>query len=146
LFVLGCKLVDSTVQEKGIAHATDSKLLERARQQLVQLAGETGMTLRQSYNRTAPTMAIQVGRYAHAKQYKRMRASLKKLKPVVFTALLCGCGHNLHMILRKLRLFYAVILVWMASLDLAVRPYLTSALSFGNASDGDQHHSSRCLA
>ena len=76
-------IVDSTVQEKAIAHPTDSKLLERARQQLVQLAGEAGLTLRQNYNRAAPTLAVQVGRYAHAKQYKRMRASLKKLKTVV---------------------------------------------------------------
>ena len=37
--------------------------------------------LRQNYNREAPRLAVQVGRYAHAKQYKRMRASLKKLRP-----------------------------------------------------------------
>jgi len=76
-------IVDSTVQEKAIAHPTDSKLLERARQQLVKLAAEAGLALRQNYNREAPRLAVQVGRYAHAKQYKRMRASLKKLKTVV---------------------------------------------------------------
>jgi len=76
-------IVDSTVQEKAIAHPTDSKLLERARQHLVKLAAEAGLALRQNYNRQAPRLAVQVGRYAHAKQYKRMRASLKKLKTVV---------------------------------------------------------------
>jgi IS5 family transposase len=76
-------IVDSTVQEKAIAHPTDSKLLERARQHLVKLAAEAGLALRQNYNREAPRLAVQVGRYAHAKQYKRMRASLKKLKTVV---------------------------------------------------------------
>lgn len=76
-------IVDSTVQEKAIAHPTDSKLLERARQQLVQLAVEAGLTLRQNYNRAAPRLAVQVGRYAHAKQFKRMRGSLKKLKTIV---------------------------------------------------------------
>ncbi|WP_295994068.1 IS5 family transposase [Rugamonas sp.] len=76
-------IVDSTVQEKAIAYPTDSKLLERARQHLVKLAAEAGLTLRQNYNREAPQLAVQVGRYAHAKQYKRMRASLKKLKTVV---------------------------------------------------------------
>src|SRR5471032_3006769 len=76
-------IVDSTVQEKAIAHPTDSKLLERARQHLVKLAAEAGLTLRQNYNREAPRLAVQVGRYAHAKQYKRMRGSLKKLKTVV---------------------------------------------------------------
>lgn len=76
-------IVDSTVQEKAIAYPTDSKLLERARQHLVKLAAEGGLVLRQNYNREAPRLAGQVGRYAHAKQYKRMRASLKKLKTLV---------------------------------------------------------------
>lgn len=31
------------------------------------------------YNREAPRLAVQVGRYAHAKQFKRMRKSLKTL-------------------------------------------------------------------
>ncbi|HJT52139.1 MAG TPA: IS5 family transposase [Nitrosospira sp.] len=76
-------IVDSTVQEKAIAHPTDSKLLEKARQHLVKLAAEGGLVLRQNYNREAPKLAAQTGRYAHAKQYKRMRGSLKKLKTVV---------------------------------------------------------------
>lgn len=44
-------IVDSTVQEKAIAYPTDSKLLNRGRQQLVQLVAEAGITLRQNYNR-----------------------------------------------------------------------------------------------
>ncbi|KQQ44386.1 hypothetical protein ASF61_21860 [Duganella sp. Leaf126] len=76
-------IVDSTVQEKAIAHPTDSKLLEPARQHSVKLAAKAGLTLRQNYNREAPRLTVQVGRYAHAKQYKHMRASLKKLKTVV---------------------------------------------------------------
>lgn len=76
-------IVDSAVQEKAIAHATDRKLLECARQHLVKLAAEAGLALRQNYNREAPRLAVRVGRYAHAKQYKRMRASLKKLKTAV---------------------------------------------------------------
>ncbi len=36
--------------------------------------------MRQSYARLAPRLALQVGRYAHAKQFKRMRIALKKLK------------------------------------------------------------------
>lgn len=42
-------IVDSTVQEKAIAYPTDSKLLNRGREQLVKLATEAGMTLRQNY-------------------------------------------------------------------------------------------------
>jgi IS5 family transposase len=69
--------VDTTVMEKNIAHPTDARLYERAREQLVDLAQEAGLELRQSY---APRLALQVGRYAHAKQFKRMRKALKKLK------------------------------------------------------------------
>lgn len=76
-------IVDSTVQEKAIAYPTDSKLLNRGRQQLVQLVAETGITLRQNYNRIAPKLAGQIARYAHAKQYRRMRSHLKKLKTLV---------------------------------------------------------------
>jgi IS5 family transposase len=76
-------IVDSTVQEKAIAYPTDSKLLNRGREQLVKLVAEAGMTLRQNYNRVAPKLAGKIARYAHAKQYKRMRSHLKKLKTLV---------------------------------------------------------------
>jgi IS5 family transposase len=46
----------------------------------VALALQAGVELRQSYARLAPRLALQVGRYAHAKQFKRMRKALKKLK------------------------------------------------------------------
>ena len=38
------------------------------------------MKLRQNYNRCAPRLAVQAGRYAHAKQYKRMRKTLRSLR------------------------------------------------------------------
>ena len=72
--------VDTTVMEKNIAHPTDARLFDRARAQLVTLAREAGVDLRQSYARLAPRLAMQVGRYAHAKQFRRMRKALKKLK------------------------------------------------------------------
>lgn len=72
--------VDTTVMEKNIAHPTDSRLYEKARRQLVALAAEAGIELRQSYNRLAPRLALQVGRYAHARQFRRMRKALRKLK------------------------------------------------------------------
>lgn len=73
-------IVDTTVMPKAIAHPTDSRLLEKSRQHLVKLADEHGIELRQNYNRQAPRMAAQIGRYAHAKQYKRMRKAVKALK------------------------------------------------------------------
>jgi len=75
--------VDSTVQEKAIAYPTDSKLLNRGREQLVKLVAEAGMTLRQNCNRVAPKLAGKIARYAHARQYQRMRSHLKKLKTLV---------------------------------------------------------------
>lgn len=73
-------IVDTTVMPKAIAHPTDSRLLEKSRQQLVKLATEQGLSLRQNYNRQAPKLAVQVGRYAHAKQFKRMKKTLRTLK------------------------------------------------------------------
>ena len=76
-------IIDTTVMEKAVAYPTDSRLLERGRQHLVKLAGTLGITLRQNYNREAPRLAAQVGRYAHAKQFRRMKATLKSLRTVV---------------------------------------------------------------
>lgn len=73
-------IVDTTVIPKAIAHPTDSALLETARQQMVAFANEHNLALRQNYNKEAPRLAIQVGRYAHARQYNRMHGSLRKLK------------------------------------------------------------------
>ena len=72
--------VDTTVMEKNIAHPTDARLFEAARCKLVGLAREAGLGLRQSYSRLAPRLAGQVGRYAHARQFKRMRKALRRLK------------------------------------------------------------------
>jgi IS5 family transposase len=73
-------IVDTTVMEKAIAHPTDARLYEKARQRLVKLAREAGIGLRQSYARLAPRLTGQVGRYAHARQFKRMRKGLRRLK------------------------------------------------------------------
>jgi IS5 family transposase len=73
-------IVDTTVMPKAIAHPTDSRLLEKSREHLVKLAAVHQIPLRQNYNRQAPRLAAQVGRYAHAKQYKRMRKAVRTLK------------------------------------------------------------------
>ena len=69
--------------EKAIAFPTDSQLLEKGRQQLVRLAASLDIALRQNYNREAPRLAAQVARYAHAKQYRRMRAVLKTQRTIL---------------------------------------------------------------
>ncbi len=72
--------VDTTVQEKAIAHPTDSRLYLKALQILVRQAKKAGITLRQSHTRLAKKASVQAARYAHARQYKRMRRELKRLR------------------------------------------------------------------
>jgi IS5 family transposase len=72
-------VVDTTVQEKAIAHPTDARLTHRAIEKLVDLAKREGVKLRQSYLRVAKRAAILVGRYTHAHQFKRARRQLKFL-------------------------------------------------------------------
>ncbi len=72
--------VDTTVGEKNITYPTDSKLLLKAIQKLGILAKRRGINLRQSYVRVAKRMAQKAGRYAHARQFKRMQRSLRKLR------------------------------------------------------------------
>lgn len=73
-------VLDTTVQPKAIAHPTDSRLLNRAREQLVAAAQGAGIALRQSYARVGKAAEAQAGRYAHAKQYRRMRREIRKLR------------------------------------------------------------------
>jgi transposase, IS5 family len=72
--------VDTTVMEKNIAHPTDARLYEVARRKLVALARAADINLRQTCNRLGPRFSGQVGRYAHARQFKRMRKALRRLK------------------------------------------------------------------
>jgi IS5 family transposase len=75
--------VDTTVQEKNITHPTDSKLLYKGIVKLVGAAKVRGIPLRQSYLRVGKKAAVMAGRYAHAKQFKRMRRQLRKLRTYV---------------------------------------------------------------
>ncbi|MGH1482874.1 MAG: IS5 family transposase [Geminicoccales bacterium] len=72
--------IDTTVQQKAIAHPTDSQLYLKALQALVRQAKKAGVTLRQSHTRLAKRASVKVSRYAHAKQFKRMRRELRRLK------------------------------------------------------------------
>ncbi|MDP6706917.1 MAG: IS5 family transposase [Alphaproteobacteria bacterium] len=72
--------IDTTVQPKNITFPTDAKLLETAIQQLGKLARQHDVRLRQSYTRVAKRAAMMAGRYAHAKQFKRMNREIKRLR------------------------------------------------------------------
>lgn len=73
-------VLDTTVQPRAIAYPTDSRLLNRAREHLVDEAQAHGIELRQSYARIDPRAEQQAGRYAHARQYRRMRGQLRRLR------------------------------------------------------------------
>lgn len=72
--------VDTTVQPKAITHPTDAKLYHKAIINLGKLAKENDVPLRQSYVRVSKQLVVKTGRYLHAKQMKRAKKSLKKLK------------------------------------------------------------------
>ena len=76
-------IVDSTVQEKAVAHPTDSKLLETARAKVVQEAKAAGIELKQTYAKEGRELRFKAGRYAHARQFKRMRKVIKRQRTIV---------------------------------------------------------------
>ena len=75
--------VDTTVQEKNITFPTDSKLLYKGVVKLAAAARSRNIRLRQSYVRVGQKAAVRASRYAHAKQFKRMRRQLRKLRTYV---------------------------------------------------------------
>jgi IS5 family transposase len=72
--------VDTTVQPKAIAHPLDSRLYHRGREILVRLAQRHGVPLRQSYARLGKKALRLASRYAHARQMKRARREIRRLK------------------------------------------------------------------
>jgi len=72
--------IDTTVQPKNITFPTDAKLMLAATEQLGERARAHGVPLRQSYARVAKRAAMMAGRYAHAKQFKRMNGRLRFLR------------------------------------------------------------------
>ena len=75
--------IDTTVQEKNITYPTDSKLLYTAICKLGEAARHRDIQLRQTYIRVGKRASIKASRYAHARQFKRMRRSLRKLRTYV---------------------------------------------------------------
>jgi IS5 family transposase len=76
-------IVDTTVQEKAIAHPTDARLLDVARQLLVRHAKRAGLALKQTYEREGRELRRRAGGYAHAKQFKRLKAVLKRQRTIL---------------------------------------------------------------
>ena len=76
-------IVDTTVQPKVVAHPADAKLMHRAREKLVALAKQQGVVLRQSYRRVGKYALIAYQRYVQAKQFKRARRELRRLRTML---------------------------------------------------------------
>ena len=72
--------VDTTVQPKAIAYPLDSRLYHRGREILVRLAARHGIKLRQSYQRLGKRALRLANRYAHARQMRRARREIRRLK------------------------------------------------------------------
>ena len=75
--------VDTTVQEKAIAHPVDSRLLEIARAKVVQAARRAGITLKQTFVKEGKELRRKAGGYAHAKQFKRLRRAVKRQRTIL---------------------------------------------------------------
>jgi transposase, IS5 family len=72
--------VDITVQEKAVTFPTDSKLYHRMREKLVKESNVCEVELRQSYKRLSNKSLIMQCRYRHARQGKRAKKQVRKLK------------------------------------------------------------------
>ena len=76
-------IVDTTVQEKAIAHPVDSRLLEIARHKVVAAAKRAGIALKQTFAKEGKTLRRKAGGYAHAKQFKRLRKVVKRQRTIL---------------------------------------------------------------
>ena len=76
-------IVDTTVQEKAIAHPVDSRLIEIARHKVVSAAKRAGIQLKQTYAKEGKQLRRRAGGYAHAKQFRRMRKVLKRQRTIL---------------------------------------------------------------
>src|ERR1700719_4710141 len=72
--------VDTTVQEKAIAHPTEHGLVLTAIERVGRQAKKTRLRLRQSYVRVARKAAMKTGRYLHAQQKRRAKRQVKFLR------------------------------------------------------------------
>ncbi len=76
-------IVDTTVQEKAIAHPVDSRLLEIARAKVVQAAKQAEIEFKQTFAKEGKELRRKAGGYAHAKQFKRLRRVVKRQRTIL---------------------------------------------------------------
>jgi transposase, IS5 family len=76
-------IVDTTVQEKALAHPVDSRLLEIARHKVVGAAKRLGISLKQTFAAEGKELRRKAGGYAHAKQFKRLKKVVKRQRTIL---------------------------------------------------------------
>jgi IS5 family transposase len=76
-------IVDTTVQEKAIAHPVDSRLLEIARHKVVSAAKRAGISLKQTFAKEGKQLRRKAGGYAHAKQFRRLKRTVKRQRTIL---------------------------------------------------------------
>jgi transposase, IS5 family len=76
-------IVDTTVQEKAVAHPVDSRLLEIARHRIVSAAKQANISLKQTFAAECKTLRRKAGGYAHAKQFKRLKKVVKRQRTIL---------------------------------------------------------------
>lgn len=75
-------IADTTVMEKNITYPRDVCLYLKSLVMMVRIAKKKGIRLRQTYARIAKRLSYFYGRYAHARQMKRAKRELKKLRTI----------------------------------------------------------------
>ena len=75
--------VDTTVREKAIAHPVDSRLLEIARHKVTSSAKRCGISLKQTFAKEGKELRRKAGGYAHAKQFRRLKRTVKRHRTVL---------------------------------------------------------------
>jgi transposase, IS5 family len=76
-------IVDTTVQEKAIAHPTDSRLLEIARHKVASAAKRAGIVVKQTFAKEGKQLRRKAGGYAHAKQFRRLARTVKRQRTIL---------------------------------------------------------------
>ena len=76
-------IVDTTVQEKAIAHPVDWRLLEIARHKVVAAAKRAGIALKQTFVKQGKGLRRKAGGYGHAKQFKRLGRVVKRQRTIL---------------------------------------------------------------
>ena len=114
-------IVDSMVQSKAIAHPVDSRLLEIARHKVVSAAKRAGISLKQTYAKQGKTLRRKAGGYAHAKQFKRLRQTVKRQRTIL--------GVVMHEVRRRLDADKAAMAAGVAPAAQAQQPKALSDLA-----------------